>query len=208
MVERKEKTSLQPDEIQAILSAVEQEPLDKQCLIHLFLITGCRRGEIAGMQWQWISWERSTVRIVNTIQYTPEDGVYEDSAKTRQTRLIRLPDATMQLLSKHFDSAGKPKTGYIFCNRQGGPISPETINSYIRRFRKKYGLAEIHPHIFRHTMASILLYAGQDIVSVSKRLGHANVTTTQNIYSHLIEKADVESAEIIAEALLLPSTTK
>ena len=68
--------------------------------------------------------------------------------------------------------------------------------------QEKYSLPHINPHKFRHTMASILYFSGADPVSISKRLGHADVSTTQNIYSHLIEKADMQSAEMIADAFL------
>ena len=59
---------------------------------------------------------------------------------------------------------------------------------YLNRFSKKYNLPHINAHAFRHTMASLLYYKGVDSVSISQRLGHAQVSTTVNIYAHAIEK--------------------
>ena len=59
-----------------------------------------------------------------------------------------------------------------------------------------------YPHAFRHTMASMLYYKGVDSVSVSKRLGHAQVSTTANIYAHVMEKADQRNADILADVFL------
>lgn len=207
--ERTEAVVLQPDEIQKILQAAENEPIDKKCLLHLFLITGCRRGEIAGLRWSRILWKEQAIRIDNTIQYTPENGVYQESTKTRQNRIIRLPYETMELLQEYrlwkqrqcSEEKGGKMSDYLFTRRDGELISPETISGYIRRFKKKYEITQISPHLFRHTMASILYYSGSDPVSISKRLGHAQVSTTQNIYSHLIQQADIDSAEHIADAI-------
>lgn len=208
----KKVQTLQLDEVQAVLRAAEKEPIDKRCLLHMFLITGGRRGEIAGLRWQCVRWDCNAILIEHTVLYTPEDGTYcEDSTKTYQDRLIRLPQETMQLLMeyKSWQIVHKTQLGsrwidsdYIFTGRFGGPIPPDSISSYISRFQKHYHLPAIHPHKFRHTMASILIYSGMDIVSVSKRLGHAKVSTTQNVYAHLLKKADIESAECIADAIL------
>ena len=94
------------------------------------------------------------------------------------------------------------ETGYLFTTETGTPINPSSISPMFRWFETRHNLPHIHPHKFRHTMASILYFSGADPVSISKRLGHAEVSTTQNIYSHLIEQADIQSAEMIAEAFL------
>lgn len=209
---RKKKVKiLQLDEVQEVLAAAEKEPIDKRCLLHLFLITGGRRGEIAGLRWSRVNWDENAIMIDHEILYTPEDGTYsEDTTKSGQDRLIRLPTEAMNILRdyKQWQDLRKLQLGdkwigsdYIFTSRFGGPISPETISGYIHRFQEKYDLPTIHPHKFRHTHASVLLYSGMDMVTVSKRLGHLEVSTTQDYYAHLIQQADVESAECIADAI-------
>ena len=69
-------------------------------------------------------------------------------------------------------------------------------------FCKRHNLPHINPHAFRHTMASMLYYNGMDSVSISKRLGHAQVSTTSDIYAHVIAEADKKNADILSAIFL------
>lgn len=84
----------------------------------------------------------------------------------------------------------------------GKPIHPDSINSHLTGFSEKYNLPHINPHAFRHTMASLLYFNGVDGISISKRLGHSKVSTTTDIYSHIIKQADEQAAECIADVIL------
>lgn len=79
-------------------------------------------------------------------------------------------------------------------------MSPNTINEWMIDFSDRLGM-HIHPHKFRHSQASILYASGVDIVTISKRLGHKQVSTTQNIYAHMMEKSDKEASDKIADIL-------
>lgn len=209
---RKKAEILQPEDIQAVWEAAEQEPIFIKCMVHMFLVTGSRRGEIAGFRWSALNWDNNSIKIDQEILYTPEDGVYcEEGTKSGKSRILRLPAETMELLAeyKRWQDLHKAELGnrwiesdYIFTGRFGGHIHPDSISGYIERFEQRHQLPHLHPHKFRHTMASILIYSGLDTVTVSKRLGHAQVSTTQNTYAHLIQKADIESAECIADAII------
>ena len=179
-------------------------------LIHLLMITGCRRGEIVGLKWDRVNWADSSIRIDTTLLYTPDRSVYESTIKTGADRTIKLPKETMELLRQYkvwqletrLAMGDRWKdTPYVFTGECGGCMAPDTLSGYLTRFEKKYSLPHIHAHKFRHSMASVLYFSGADPVSISKRLGHAQVSTTQNIYSHLIEQADTQSAERIADAI-------
>lgn len=208
---RKEVMAFQPEEIERIRDAAEKEPIHRRMLIHMFLITGARRGEICGIEWSKIDFAGFTVKIDRALLYSPSRGVYEDTTKTGNSRTVRLPQETMQLLrqyrawqnSMRLASGDRwQETGYLFTTAEGKPLNPSSIGTYMKQFEKRYDLPHVNAHKFRHTMASILYFSGADPVSISKRLGHADVSTTQNIYSHLIEKADMQSAEMIADAFL------
>lgn len=210
---QKEKSvvgTFQTTELIAIRDAAAKEPIKWQMVIHLLMITGCRRGEIVGLKWDRVNWEDSSVRIDTTLLYTPERGVFEDTTKTGAERTIKLPKETMELLRQYrvwqletrLACGDRWKdTPFVFTGEYGGHMAPDTLSGYLTSFEKRYGLVHIHAHKFRHSMASILYYSGADPVSISKRLGHAQVSTTQNIYSHLIQQADTQSAERIADAI-------
>jgi integrase len=80
-------------------------------------------------------------------------------------------------------------------------MNPDSINKWLREFSKEYKLPTIHPHKFRHTQASLLYAAGENPVVISKRLGHKQVSTTQNIYAHLLENGDKQASDKIASLL-------
>lgn len=208
--EKSEVGTFQTSELVAIRDAAAKEPIKWQMIIHLLMITGCRRGEIVGLKWDRVNWKENAIRIDTTLLYTPEKGVYESTTKTGAERTIKLPQETIDLLRQYrvwqletrIANGDRWKdTPYVFTGECGGCMAPDTLSGYLARFEKKYNLPHIHAHKFRHSMASVLYFSGADPVSISKRLGHAQVSTTQNIYSHLIEQADTQSAERIADAI-------
>lgn len=201
---RKKVKTLQPEDVQQILRAAANEPLQKQVLIHLAFIIGCRKGELAAIRLQSIKWSESAILIDQEILYTRDKGVYiEDGTKNGKDRLLRIPAETLALLENYRASLQiDPESGeYIFPGRYGGAIFPDSIYTYIKRFEERYDLPKINPHKFRHTLASILLHSGMDAVTVSHRLGHSQPSTTLNMYGSLILKADMESAEAAADAV-------
>ena len=89
--------------------------------------------------------------------------------------------------------------GFVFTQDNGNPIHPDSVTGWMDKFSKRHNLPHINPHAFRHTMASILYFNKADSVSISKRLGHAQVSTTANIYAHIIESADQQNTDILAD---------
>ena len=209
--ERPETDSFQPEELARILECLEQEPIKWRTITHLLIVTGCRRGEIAGLHWDAIDWKGQQLRIDRALLYTAESGIYEDTTKTGETRFIKVPAATIQLLKLYqaYYFGLRLKNGdrwiendYVFTRDDGGVMNPGNITQWLSGFSKKYDLPPIHPHKFRHTMASLLISNGTDVLTVSKRLGHAQVSTTTDIYSHAIKEADERAAESIADVVL------
>ena len=80
-------------------------------------------------------------------------------------------------------------------------MNPQAPTSYLIRFGKKYNLPGIHPHALRHTMATISIVNGADIVSISKKLGHSNTSITLDVYSHANEEAQQRANDVLAEAI-------
>ena len=210
-VERKTPNYFQVHDVEQIRDALEQEPLKWKVLTHLLLITGCRRGEIAGLKWSKVDFDNSKLTIDHALLYSSKSGIYTDTPKSNKTRFIKLPLETMLLLKEYrrwyFEL--KIKNGdrwknmdYLFINDDGNPLMPDSITSWMAKFSERHGLPHINPHAFRHTMASILIKNGADIVSVSKRLGHAKVSTTTDFYAQIIEEADTDAADSLADVIL------
>ena len=206
----------QPEQIAAIWDALEKEPLKWQVIVHLLAITGCRRGEIMGLRWDRVDFKNSQIKIDTNLLYSSKreegDKIYIDTTKTDTSyRFIKLPPETMQLLKEYHREYLQTKlllgekwndTGFLFTKLDGTPMIPDSITAWLAKFSRRHNLPHINPHAFRHSMASILIQNGQDIVSVSKRLGHAQTSTTANIYAHIIAEADERAADCIAGAIL------
>lgn len=208
---KKAPNYFQPETISEILKALEAEPLKWQLITHLLLVTGCRRGEIMGLKWEKVDFENSRVKIDLALIVSPSKGVYESTTKTSDVRYLTLPAETMSLLRQHkreqlrLQLANGDRwisSGYVFTQDNGDRMNPDSITAWLNDFSARHGLPHINPHAFRHTVASVLLANGTDIVTVSKQLGHASVNTTENFYSHIIEENKAKASECIADVLL------
>ena len=208
---KKDPNYFQPETISAILEALESEPLKWRLITHLLIVTGCRRGEIMGLKWEKVDFENSRVKIDRALVSSKSKGVFEESTKTSDIRHLALPRETMDLLRQHkreqlrLQLANGDRwlhTGYVFTQDNGDHMNPDSITGWLKDFSTRHDLPHINPHAFRHTVASVLLANGTDIVTVSKQLGHASITTTENFYSHIIEENKAKAAECIADVLI------
>lgn len=84
----------------------------------------------------------------------------------------------------------------------GYPMHPDSITDYLARFSKRNKLPHINPHAFRHTLASLLCFNDIDITTISKWLGHNNVTTTMNIYEHALERGKEQVVNCVSDVIL------
>ena len=155
--------------------------------------------------------EHGILHICQTL-LSSDRGTYIETPKTPESqRYIKIPPETVDLLLQYAADQKRSKTcvgdrweetGYVFTGEYGRPIHPDSVNGWLDQFSRRHGLRHINPHAFRHSMASILINSGTDILSVSRRLGHTKASTTLNFYGHVLQQADARSSECIAEVLL------
>ena len=211
-VDKKEPKYL--DEVQAakLLDLLETEREDYRTMIRLLIFTGMRRGELLGLQWSDVDFERKTLQICRTIQYIPERGVYVDETKnTTSNRVIKLSQTAVDDLKRYRAWQTDRQlelgtywrnTGFIFTNDTGKPIHPDTISSWFSKFIKAHKeLPPISIHSLRHTNATLQIAGGVPLTTVAKRLGHADTVTTSRIYAHAIKSADEAAAETLEDIL-------
>jgi integrase len=182
------------------------------CRAIVSLFTGIRRGETLALRWPNTDLDAKVIRVREALEETKAHGIRFKKAKTKNGRRdITLPDIVVEALREHRRpqlelrialGLGKlPDDALVFPALDGGPQSPRAFSGDWADAAERIGMAEITLHALRHTHASQLIDAGVELVTISKRLGHASPNITLQIYAHLFRKRDDKAAEAINAAL-------
>lgn len=189
-----------------LLELLRQEPIKWRALMTFDLLSGLRRGELAGLRWQDVDIDNQTIMISQTSNYLPGKGVYVDTPKTATSnRPLRLSRSAFLLLLEYkqwqdaqqekLGDAWEDKDGRVFTSDSGAPLFPDSITQWFTKFVKRTGLPKVTVHSLRHTYASLMIADGTPLVVVSHQLGHAQTSTTANIYAHVIASAEAKAAQ-------------
>lgn len=212
IVDAKEASFYQEEEIVNMLSCLSAEAMMYQAYVLIALVSACRRSEVLGLEWNDIDFERNVITVRRTSHYTAERGIYtQDKLKNGQaSKTLTMPDDVMDFLKRYKLTQDSTRAAmgnqWIPCNRlfiaetggsitpAGGPIHPDNISQWFERFLLKNGLPRITLHQVRHTSISFLLNSGVDVDTVAKRAGHKNSQITSSIYGHVFDKNMRDSA--------------
>ena len=170
---------------------------------HLLAFTGLRIGEAIGLMWSDVDFENKRLNISRTAVKIGKEQTVQDPKTKRSKRVITLDDETLNVLKlwkrqqiKEYFHAGKAyqhDSNYIFTNNKGKWLLTATMKVKLSSFFCKHNkLKKITPHGFRHTHASLLFEAGITAKIISDRLGHNNVQTTLDMYTHINDNQRVE----------------
>jgi integrase len=197
-------------DVPAFIEQLKGSRLNVPAMVALF--TGMRRGEVLALRWGRIDLDRKVIQVREAIEHTKAQGVRFKAPKSKAGRRdITLPDILADLLRDYRRTqlefrfklgAGKlHDDDLLFTDLDGAPLTPNTLSVAWINFTKRIGMPEITFHALRHSHASQLIDAGVDIVTISKRLGHAKPDITLRVYSHLFRKDDSKAAAAINAAL-------
>ncbi len=211
-IERKEPDILDNEQAVALLDKLKDKDIQHQTMIKLALLLGLRRGELLGLKWENIDFDKGVITIRNNLQYLPDKGIYDSSTKTSSSeRAMKAPELVIEALREQriYQLELKVKngdrwteTGYIFTKNDGTPVHPDSLTKWFKEFLKDNGFPEnIRLHSLRHTCASLMISEGIPVTTVAKRLGHSTAATTTSIYAHAIQSADEAAAERIESIL-------
>lgn len=207
---RPEMLTWTAEEAQDFLRACRDDRL--YALWLLFLTTGLRRGEAAGLRWQDIDLGTRRLAIRRARVTVGHRVDQSDTKSSRSRRVVMLDAATVEAMRGHRTrqieerlawGAGWTDSGMVFTYEDGRPLHPNYVSKRFDKDRKRAGLRRIRLHDLRHSYATLALEAGVHPKIVSERLGHATVAFTLDIYSHVTESLQEESAGAVA-ALIVP----
>jgi integrase len=181
------------------------------------LMTGMREGELLGLKWSDVDWDRGQVHVQRQLQRENLDGKVLVPTKTKAgCRQIKLGQATLDRLVQHRTEQVSLKAAksdrweendLIFPNTIGKPENWRNMYKEYKRILHKNNLPDISFHDLRHTSLSFLLDLGTPVNAVQHRAGHSKASITTDTYGHSMTHSETEAAERIEE-LISPSAVK
>lgn len=201
------------DEIGKLLTAIKELSARHQLIVKLALFGGLRRGEILGIAYDQVDFKKNTIHIKRSLQNTKEEGLRLKNTKTENERTVTFPSDLMEELYRYYKKQVKlrmemgtlwkgfkdieGKEVMLFgASEYGIPYTPNSITLFWNRFIKRTGLKKIRFQDLRHSSASLILNEGVNMKVVQKRLGHKDIKTTMNVYSHVTEKDDEKASNV------------
>ena len=191
---RKERNALKPEQLKSVIEGI---PLltnpDERRLLALLVFTGMRRGEVLGLRWEDIDFEKKLIHVEQNVTFAENQPHVGDTKTKSGKRPIPLDPRLSDFLLPHAEK------GYII-----GGENPITDMVFRRLYRNIGSTVELHgatPHVFRHTYITALAKSGADLKTVQKISGHADISTTLNIYTHTME-AEVQKAGTMVAGLI------
>ncbi len=192
-------------------------------LFELALQTGMRIGEICGLQWEDIDFDRKMIRIRHTLTYVKKDGVgeYEFQLSEPKTdggkrKIPMTKEAEKLLIEQHsrwekINNRCVATVGFenlVYITKRNTPICTRNTTVSIRRIEEKIRAKGIDfepmtPHTLRHTFSTRCLENGMNIKVLQRILGHADIRTTMNTYCHVTDDELYSAINIFEEKGIL-----
>lgn len=199
------------EQVQNLLQLTEDEGHYLFVFLNLDARTGMRRGEIMAPRWENVNLEDGHLLVVESAVKSHSQGVRQESPKTdRGERRIDLDARMVELLSKHKmrqdawledPPPGYIDNGLVFPYDSGSWMKPQNMLRHLKELGAKAGIPDINFHKLRHFHATIALQQGNNPVVVSERMGHSNVSTTLDLYGHVLPGWQKELAENVANII-------
>ena len=209
-----EKKIADEETVRQLMAALEKESLKYETFFKLLIATGMGRGECCALKWGDINQKERSIHIQrNAVKLTGEEIIVKEPKTSAGDRYVYFSYEMETLLNEYrkeceyetetYDERKLTDDDYIF--QRKGEALPMTPSSFTWRFKlilKKHGLPEdLNVHSLRHTNASLLIAGGTDVTTVAGLLGHAQPSTTLDIYSHAFDKNKREASRALLAGL-------
>jgi len=210
--ENKEMQIFNESQSNLLLSAVRGTRYD--ALYQMELSTGLRESELLGLKWSDLDWKNKTISVCRQLVHNPrlQPELFGPLKTSSAYRTIYLGDQTIEKLHAHFNAQAIERTraekdnkwtdyDVIFPSLIGTPMRQVNLYNNFKRIIRQLGLPDIRFHDLRHTAASIMLNHNVPVDVVSKRLGHAKVSITLNVYAHLIPESQKNVGQLMDDLI-------
>ena len=190
---KRERVFLSPPQVRTLIASL---PEPCRSVVLLLALTGLRIGELLALRWKNIDWSIGAIRVRETV-YEGQFG----SPKTKSSRRdVPMSKSVRALLMTMRDGNGSEDL--VFHSRNGAPLNPTNLaHRVLRPACRKLSLPAVGWHSFRHTHGTLLGEVGESIKTAQALLGHSDLETTLNIYTHPIPESQRRAVERVAELM-------
>lgn len=194
-VKPKVKEALSPEDVTELLETLSDDPCAGAQNCYLFCLlalkTGLRLGEMCGLMWTDIDFEKEELTVNHNCQWPKNtDVVVTDALKTENAnRTIPIPKAAMMALRRE---KAKTNSFFVFHRRDGQVLTQSAFSKMWAHTNKAAIEASLTPHVLRHTYCTRLFEAGLDIKEIQYLMGHSKPDLTLEIYTHYCKKSRFE----------------
>ena len=190
--EKPQIAPLTPDQARALLAAVQGHPLE--ALYRVALSLGLRRGEVLALRWKDVDFKRQELRVTGSARRTNRVLQRRTTKTDSSIRTLPLPEQLIQVLRQHRaqqdEARARPnwhEHDLVFPSSVGTLMEPGNLYRQFKAVLKRAGLpTTTRFHDLRHSCATLLLAQGVPLVVVRDMLGHTQISTTADIYGHVL----------------------
>jgi integrase len=205
-VKARKKDYYEDEEITQLFDVIKLIPQHQALMVTLAVTGALRRGEVLGIDmYKDIDFVNNTIHISRSVQKTKEQGLRVKDTKTEEDRIVTFDEVTMSEVQaylkereKEIEQLGDEYKGFktiygekvdlLFAHIDGTPYDPNSVSQFWSRIVTRYKLKKIAFHDLRHTSATYLLGLGFSMKAIQERLGHKDIKTTMNLYTHVNKK--------------------
>lgn len=196
------------EEVKLFLSkVVEEYPSNEANLFRMLIYVGLRKGEALALTWDDIDFNEGTARITKTIYFANGESHVQTAKTASGRRTVDIDDGTLKQLKRHralqrehyFEMRPEHNNNILFARPDGRHMRLAQVNELLKSVINKLDIHPITVHGLRHTYASLAFEAGADIEYVKSQLGHKNIQTTSNIYTHVTKSKKEKTSKLFAD---------
>ena len=204
----KEINCMNEDELQKFYNAlINVDNIQWRVAVLTVLMTGMRRGELCGLNWDDIDLEAAKISIKRSYSESPRHGIILKETKTAKSkRTFAIPELLVKSLSEYKEWYEQQKelwgdrwidSGSVFIQRDGKRVHPANIKMWVTKTCRLAGIRHFSVHSLRHTNISLQIMAGVPIVTVAGRAGHSRTSTTTDTYAYYVQSSDKSAAQTL-----------
>lgn len=196
--DKNNKLFYEKNELDLLLREIDKlnDPLIESYM-RLLIFGGLRNGEVLGLRWSRVNFNKRLITIDQAVGRRKKENTTELYIKEPKNdpsyRTISIDDKTIKKLNELKEITNTK--GLVFKSRNGGILSDSKSRKWLKSLTENAGIDFVNVHGLRHTHASLLFEAGASIKYVMYRLGHNDIDTTMNIYTHVTKKTIEDFSE-------------